>query len=79
VYVNSVMSVLRLHVFVVYEEYNLHFGFNICVVCFVIEDRLFLFLVWYRNRLGCMCDTNFCRTVFLFLNMRNIRFVFNET
>lgn len=52
-----------------YEEYNLRFGFNICVVCSVIEDCLSLFLVWYRNRLGCMSGAIFCRTVFLFLNM----------
>jgi hypothetical protein len=74
VYINSVMSVLRLHVVGYFTEKwlyvmkNITFSLDSIFVWFRYR-RLFFFLVWYRNYLGCMSGANFCCTVFLFLNM----------
>lgn len=86
-YINSLMSVLRMHVLGYFIEKWLDFMKNI--TCGL--DRIFVWFVPLEKTVffsfscgaeitwGCICDTNFCRTVFLFLNTRNIiGFVFNK-
>lgn len=78
-HINFLKSVLRLHMLSYCTELWLDFMKNITfglesIFVWSVPLQETLFLVWY------ICGTSFCRTVFLFLNMRNvIGFELNKT